>query len=459
MKPYKVLHIEDKPLAQDLIGMIIDLELGLDHYPCCSSLEAIDILKKDRSYDLIVMGYPFSGPLEELISFLNTEGFQIPILFTCDDKDLSEVNKLMAYHPWSTRASYQQPSQIIKGCIQKLLRIKERAERRLEKYCKISIRLFKNVKSIPYDLYVKINDDKFVKIYSRSGDLEAVNLSRYEEKGVNSLWIQSYDYAELSKLLFQNLQKGFSLEKAEEGSLVAMASFAQSSVLQCIGQMGLSESSLELTNQNIEIIMEICKKDPDVYSLLSKFSGSQDYLSDHCLMIACVANAISEQLEELRGGQTFLKLTCAALFHDIMVKDSEMAQLRTIDEENLSFFDRTSIEKYKGHPMQAVDFVSKIQNLPPDLEVIIRTHHERPNGNGFPRGLDYKKISLICAVFNVAEEIVDNIFHSGLDRYNIIDILEEMDAEFSKGNFKKVMEVVKLLFGFPAMPGEIKQVA
>ena len=78
---------------------------------------------------------------------------------------------------------------------------------------------------------------------------------------------------------------------------------------------------------------------------------------------------------------TFHKLTLAAFFHDITISKPELAEFETMEQAN-KIGSRTDFLEVKGHPMAAAEVLRKFREIPPDVDVIVAQHHERPNGKG-----------------------------------------------------------------------------
>ena len=114
--------------------------------------------------------------------------------------------------------------------------------------------------------------------------------------------------------------------------------------------------------------------------------------------------------------------------------------------------------KKNSHPWQEAELVRRFQKMPPDVDTIILQHHERPDGTGFPRGLDFRRIAPLSAVFIVAEEFAELIYESGLENDNVLDILDSLEEKYQRGNFKMALGSLKELFPIDA-PKAVDQVA
>jgi response regulator RpfG family c-di-GMP phosphodiesterase len=77
---------------------------------------------------------------------------------------------------------------------------------------------------------------------------------------------------------------------------------------------------------------------------------------------------------------------------------------------------------------------------------MIREHHERPDGSGFPRGLGANSISLLGAIFIVSLKVSDFIYlrSDALSPENYDNLRLELKSEllqnYYHGQFRKVVD-------------------
>lgn len=80
----KILYVEDEKVMRDIFVPMIKLQAGRDPVVATSGNEAINILKNDPHFDLIISDYMMSnGTGDDLLSFISKEMLTIPfILFS-----------------------------------------------------------------------------------------------------------------------------------------------------------------------------------------------------------------------------------------------------------------------------------------------------------------------------------------------------------------------------------------
>ncbi len=88
--------------------------------------------------------------------------------------------------------------------------------------------------------------------------------------------------------------------------------------------------------------------------------------------------------------------------------------------------------------MDGLGTLERIQEIPPDVDLLIMQHHELPDGTGFPRHLSAKQISPLGALFIVAHELVHYIYEKGPE-FQMKDFLEANIDRYNTGHYKKIL--------------------
>ena len=141
----------------------------------------------------------------------------------------------------------------------------------------------------------------------------------------------------------------------------------------------------------------------------------------------------------------------AGLLHDITVKNQSLAAIDTIEElsRRRGEFTPQEVQMYRLHSVGAADMVRRFKEVPPDVDLIILQHHEKPNETGFPRRLTANWISPLAAIFIVAHEIIHFVYRTqgGMIGFSFDKkrFFEEYGPLYSSGNFKKAMTAVDAL--------------
>jgi PAS domain S-box-containing protein/putative nucleotidyltransferase with HDIG domain len=151
-----------------------------------------------------------------------------------------------------------------------------------------------------------------------------------------------------------------------------------------------------------EIIEEMCHSYAEleaffinfVSAMVNVIDGKSPWMKGHSIRVASYATRIGKEIgldnEELK------KLRLAALLHDI----GKIHCNGLLDKpEKLS---QEEFEQIKKLPVQGTHILKKVRQLK-DLIPIIRHHHERIDGKGYPDGLMGDDIPFISRILHVAD--------------------------------------------------------
>jgi putative nucleotidyltransferase with HDIG domain len=130
------------------------------------------------------------------------------------------------------------------------------------------------------------------------------------------------------------------------------------------------------------------------HRLLSSVEGGAPKLRDHSLATARLARSFALHLE-LQAAE--LEAVCiASILHDV---GTFLLDPRLLSKPGLSPEEVTRIQ---AHPVLATTFLKDFR-FPFDVLGIIRHHHERWDGGGYPDGLSGESIPLGSLIINLIE--------------------------------------------------------
>jgi HD-GYP domain-containing protein (c-di-GMP phosphodiesterase class II) len=160
-----------------------------------------------------------------------------------------------------------------------------------------------------------------------------------------------------------------------------------------------------------------------VRSLLEATQAHDDYLGEHLRSVSRMARALGRQLG--MSEERLESLTTGALLHDV-----GKIGLRQSLLQKPGPLDGAEYEEMKLHPEFGVKILKPIEKLSHILPVV-KYHHERYDGGGYPEGLKGEKIPLEARVTLVADAldsiVRDRAYRKGME-------LEAAVREISTGS-------------------------
>jgi len=164
-----------------------------------------------------------------------------------------------------------------------------------------------------------------------------------------------------------------------------------------------------------------------IFSMVDLLEGKDSRTRHHSLRVAAIADAAAERLDYPARQREALVL--GALLHDLGKIGVPEAVL--LKEESQR--DEAEAALFREHPALGRRILEPIDSLLPAAE-IVRDHHERVDGSGYPRGLAGEE-------FDEAAELValaDRLDHLARGRPGDADFwVRELEADVAAGRFRE----------------------
>jgi HD-GYP domain-containing protein (c-di-GMP phosphodiesterase class II) len=319
-------------------------------------------------------------------------------------------------------------------------------DQKAQQYCKISLKsLLVRKDEIRCDVYMKLSEDKYVKVLNASDRFDGPDFHRFSAKNVEYLYLLRSDFLELMGELAAKLDKIKATGGGDDlGAVISLAGTIYQAVHAALETEGFTPELQKLAASSTGMAVATIQKNPSLKNMLAKLDENRDnYLGWHSIALSY----LSCKLATLMGWQseaTFYKLALASFLHDITLPNDELAQLLDLDQinlANLSLADRALVLR---HPLTAAQLLGGFGDIPGEVAFIVKQHHERQDGSGFPDGLEAKDMSVVSALFVIAHDIVTAIFHQPPGKFQMEEFLKkrERDQRYTKGPYGQIFRVL-----------------
>jgi putative nucleotidyltransferase with HDIG domain len=186
-----------------------------------------------------------------------------------------------------------------------------------------------------------------------------------------------------------------------------------------------------------------------VAALTSAIDASDPFTHGHSFRVSRYALRVGREMG--LSSRDLEMLEYAGLLHDIgkiAIQNDILLKVGPLTEEEW--------RSLKAHPNIGADIVEQLKFLREAAEVI-RSHHERPDGTGYPRGMRGEEVPLAARILNVVDAFdamtSDRPYRKALPVERVIEELEtyrgmQFDAEVTdiildlhgKGEFRIIVE-------------------
>jgi HD-GYP domain-containing protein (c-di-GMP phosphodiesterase class II) len=315
-------------------------------------------------------------------------------------------------------------------------------------YCPIRTNLLIRVSPLKCDVFIRLSERKFLKLFRTGDEFDTADLERYyQTKNVEYMYLRRKDTEEFTQKFRRELEELLQRDDLQRDEMIATSEMAQEAVQELVHSVGFNEEVQEIAKKNVELTLKAVGSNPRLADIIGKITSEGNYISQHSTLLAHVSCCVAKEME-WGSEATFSKLVLAAFMHDIALKNAEMAKINTLREleEKRSQYSDEEVKTYHLHPAKSADVVRSFKEVPSDVDIIVQQHHERPNGSGFPRGLLFNYISPLSSLFIVAHDLTQEILFKRAS-FSLPNFIVEKKAVLNQGNFKKVfaaLEKVKL---------------
>ena len=443
----EILFADDEADLRGLFAMELEAELSCNIVEVGSSEDAIKYLRRTNDVKLIISDYDMPGGDGcQLYEYVAQERPEIPFILVSANS--FENNECFEQFITKKTNRYLRKPFVIDELLEI---IGEMTNCWVEEhdFCRVKALRFLRFNNVNCDVYLKLSEHKYVKVINEN-DLYDINIiDKYTRKMVEYFYIKREDYKRFSQYFAQIVNAVMARrELTIEGTIDAQLT-GVSFVHELVGNMGINENVIAVVDDLFEFALHTVKKDPHLCDLLDTLIKQQDFLYEHSLLTAYVSGAMAMQLDWVSDA-TLQKLVIASILHDValdQVSDEAKKNLiNDIEREALADFYWKEQRQIMEHPLRAAELVRSVSSFPPDVDWIVMSHHERPDGTGFPQGLNSHSLRPFACLFIIAETFARRVYKDGATPDNIKMILAEFKERFSQGNFKKPLQGLLAVF-------------
>ena len=188
--------------------------------------------------------------------------------------------------------------------------------------------------------------------------------------------------------------------------------------------------SVDFIESTAEEMVESILRNPDALVSLSQIKGYDEYTYVHSINVGILITSLAHSM----GYPEDLLVQCCTggILHDI----GKMRTPEPILNKQGKFTD-TEFEIMKKHPEHGIEILKNSNGISDFSKSIVIEHHERYNGNGYPKGLKGKEINeigLIAAVTDVYDALTtDRVYRAAWTPQKALAmIFQGCDKDYSR---------------------------
>lgn len=185
-------------------------------------------------------------------------------------------------------------------------------------YFDIDIRIFRMAhKRIPFDVFIKISEGKFTKVFNIADGVDFQRLAQYITKGVKELYILESDRSKLREFLLKVPNSIVSDPKAsQEERVSALMAMTEQNMFEILSTPALAPETAGASVQVVRHLVKTMTDDLQSIALLLQGLGKSHYLLKHSISVA-VYSVLLAKAADLTSASILEVIACGALLHDI----------------------------------------------------------------------------------------------------------------------------------------------
>ncbi len=310
-----------------------------------------------------------------------------------------------------------------------------------DKFIPMRLRNFYLHNTVPFDVYVELTKTKYMKAISADQVYTERTIQNFQKRNIRFLFIEKNEHLNFLESSIVKIAQNLALNDDQPKKKIQSMIAGVLVIHQYLRDVGISDSLHLIIDQVIKQFPKVVSSYSDLKSLLLDFPLEQGDLAEQAVLKGLTA----ESMGSLLGWSSDLsrmKLGLAAIIHDCFLDRESWSIITYRDHPELDDLSAHQVQSFLDHTKTAAEMARQFTRYP-EADFIIEQHHELPDGNGFPNGIQASKITKISALFIVANSFVIQLIESGLSLSTIKNTVDSFESIYSLGNFKEIFTVLK----------------
>lgn len=391
----RILLVDDDESLRCALQKTLE-KIGYDVTPAADGKAGLELFEEAGRFGVVIsdIRMPKMDGLE-LTRRIRALGTTPVILIT----GFSELLETRAAHELGANEFLPKPfeRQDLERAIERCLSC-EPPEGAPDEYCKLAIADFLCGRQILFNIFLRLSDQKYVKIAHKGEDLSIDRIHSYKEKGVHYLYLLRDDfrkYLGFSLKITRAAQRNPSVSREKR---LQLARHTADVILSHIESHGLDSELFDDAFSFVETMIDAISDDEALVNLLEALKNHSDYHYSHGVGVSFYSVAMAKQVGWGLPTNRF-KVALGGLIHDIGEKEIGLDVLA----KPRSMWSLTEVKLFEGHPSRGVEILNGIQSIPEDVLQIVKHHHEDCMAQGFPSRLRRSHIHPMAKLISVAD--------------------------------------------------------
>jgi len=441
---------------REIIVMMLESEFDYSVKEVNSGQVAISELKEDELLKVLISDIQLKDICGEQVYLANRDHKNLPFVFITK-QDLSGVSELSRFNDDNkNNAKLDMPfdhEEFIEVISKALLSLSTHDSSDMaaiplsqgSKYYRIKIKRFLKFKKAFSNTYIKLSEDKYIKVLNIDELVEHEKFERYLTKGLEFLYLDKQQFNDYLDNRVNALMDKLDQKNLESSEAVSLHLESLQQVQEVAMSVGVKKQIIDLADKLTGNVIDTIKKNKNLKDFLSPTSSGMGYQFEHSNLVNYLVCGIANHLSSLSTDITGQKLIQASIFCDIGLPEDRLMQIISMASDKYIALPQEQKKLVQQHMQEGAKAIGNTNHpMADEIERIILAHHELPDGAGFPKGLTNQQIPLLSAAFILAYNFANQIIMGGKKSNIQIDkIFSAMGASYSQGNFASPYKALK----------------
>lgn len=443
------LVVSSSPYMRGILKFVLETLLHTEVTELESEEKALSFLKNLESYpSMIVYDYtPNAYLLEDFVGHLKEHSKLVRIVVLVDKVREEGKDLLKELQQMKLMDESHLPGNLVEEAKQLFEGSPYVND---EPYCRININFLSILDGINKNLFIKIGQDKFIKLFNADDNTNILDIQKYKTKGINYLYLNRETASWVINQIQSQIEiflKANNFRFILRGASDSPEKRFEQKILRIDDEVHVDREFKESIDKAVEKIRSIVEKEAKVETFLKALKGKQDHyalFTQKMNLTSLIACTLAKQLDWI-SKTTMDKIVYAAVLSDItLAVRPELLMIQNLQEFEKVKHTLTEEDQkiFLSHPKDAANLIKRyFTTAPPETDSLAYQHHEMPDGSGFPQGLRAEKISPLSALFIVATDF--SFYFLKDDEPTLDDFLLKCHSRYDFVNFRKVVKALE----------------
>ena len=262
----------------------------------------------------------------------------------------------------------------------------------------------------------------------------AADRQRLQDSGVLELYVPESDEANFRRYIESNLVDILRDTAKDSVEKASLAYYCSQGLVAEVFDDPRSTASIERSKTLVMNMAEYMLREESALSNLMKVMAVDYYTYTHSVNVFVFSVSLAQQCG-IKNFRALRELGEGALLHDIGKSQ--------LDPELVNYegeYSEEQLEQVKLHTVYGYELLEKQGSFSPLTLSVVRSHHERANGDGYMDGLKGDQINpfaRICAIAEIFDSLTtERPYKGALKSFNALELMrdeEDLDPRYFRG--------------------------